>query len=225
MELFRCVNLFDIILEMVKAIFFDLDGTLMDSEIYYIEGTKNWLKSLNISFNEKDLTKIVGLTMDDTYKYLSHLSGLTYEDCIKYNEKYFGDNPIDFRKLIYKETKDVLKRLHEKGYILAICSMSPYNYIKKFVKDNELEKYVDFYISGDDLKNNKPAPDIYLKSLGELKLKPEEVIVVEDAYSGILSAKNAGLKVYARDASRYNVDQSKADGILSCLDDLFKILE
>ena len=210
---------------MIKAIFFDLDGTLMDSEMYYINGTKKWLNDLNIQYDEKDIMKIVGLTMEDTYKFLSNLSGLSYKDCVIHNEKYFNSHPINFQKLIYKEVEEVFKKLHEIGYIIAICSMSPYGYIKKFVEDNNLDEYVNFFISGEDLKNNKPAPDIYLKSLKDLNLKPEEVIVVEDALSGIMSAKNAGLKVYARDASRYHVDQSEASGVLSCLDDLFKILE
>ena len=64
---------------MIKAIFFDLDGTLMDSEMYYLNGTAAWLKSLNIQFDERELTKIVGLTMDDTYKFLSKISGLSYK--------------------------------------------------------------------------------------------------------------------------------------------------
>lgn len=209
---------------MIKAIFFDLDGTLMDSEMYYLNGTAAWLKSLNIQFDERELTKIVGLTMDDTYKFLSKISGLSYKECMMYNESYFNSHPIDFKSLIFKEVAGVFKRLHEKGYIIAICSMSPYNYIKKFVQDNKLDEYVSLCISGEDLKNNKPAPDIYLKSLSDLGLNKEDVIVVEDAYSGIMAAKNAGLKVYARDASRYHVDQRDACGILSCLDDLFKIV-
>lgn len=210
---------------MIKAIFFDLDGTLMDSEMYYINGTKEWLNSLNIQYDENEIMKIVGLTMEDTYKFLAKLSGLSYSDCIMYNEDYFNSHPINFVELIFKEVKVVFQKLNERGYKIAICSMSPYKYIRKFVEDNNLDRYVNFCISGEDLKHNKPAPDIYLKSLKDLNLKKDEVIVVEDAYSGIMAAINAGLKVFARDASRYHVDQSAACGVLSCLDDLFKILE
>ena len=67
---------------MLKAVFFDLDGTLMDSEMHYISGTLEWLNDLNIRVSEKDVFNIVGLTMDDTYNYLSKLSGLSYDECV-----------------------------------------------------------------------------------------------------------------------------------------------
>ena len=209
---------------MLKAVFFDLDGTLMDSEMHYISGTLEWLNDLNIRVSEKDVFNIVGLTMDDTYKYLSKLSGLSYDECVFYNERYFKGHPLNFRKLIYKEVPDVFRKLRDRGLLIAICSMSPLNYIKKFVSDNCLDKYVDYYVSGEDLKHNKPAPDIYLKALDELNLKKDEAVVVEDATSGIESALAAGLRVVARDASRYHADQHKADMILSDLNELIEVI-
>ena len=53
--------------------------------MYYINGTKKWLNDLNIQYDEKDIMKIVGLTMEDTYKFLSNLSGLSYKDCVIHN--------------------------------------------------------------------------------------------------------------------------------------------
>lgn len=209
---------------MLKAVFFDLDGTLMDSEMHYISGTVKWLNDLNIRVSEEDVFNIVGLSMDDTYKYLSELSGFSYDECVLYNEKYFKSHPLNFKKLIYKEVPDVFRGLKNRGLKTAICSMSPLYYIKKFVSDNKLDEYVDYCVSGEDLKHNKPAPDIYLKALEELKLKKEEVIVVEDARSGIDSALAAGLRVVARDASRYHVDQHKASAILSNLNKLIEMI-
>lgn len=209
---------------MLKAVFFDLDGTLMDSEMHYISGTAEWLNELDIRVSKEDVFNIVGLTMDDTYKYLSKLSGLSYDECVFYNEKYFKVHPLDFRKLIYPEVKEVFRKLKDRGYKTAICSMSPLDYIKKFVSDNCLDEYVDYCVSGEDLKHNKPYPDIYLKALTELKLKKDEVIVVEDAKSGIESALAAGLKVVAKDASRYHADQHKADAILSDLKELIELI-
>ncbi|MGN1405052.1 MAG: HAD family hydrolase [Erysipelotrichaceae bacterium] len=209
---------------MLKAVFFDLDGTLMDSEMHYISGTVKWLNDLNIRVSEKDVFNIVGLSMDDTYKYLSELSGLSYDECVFYNEKYFKSHPLNFKKLIYKEVPDVFRVLKNRGLKTAICSMSPLYYIKQFVSDNNLDEYVDYCVSGEDLKHNKPAPDIYLKALDELKLKQDEVIVVEDAKSGIDSALAAGLRVVARDASRYHVDQHKASAILSDLNELIEMI-
>ena len=180
---------------MLKAVFFDLDGTLMDSEMHYISGTIEWLNDLNIRVSEKDVFNIVGLTMDDTYKYLSKLSGLSYDECVFYNERYFKGHPLNFRKLIYKEVHDVFRKLRDRGLLIAICSMSPLNYIKKFVSDNCLDKYVDYCVSGEDLKHNKPAPDIYQKAARVINVNPKDCLALEDAPAGIRSAKAAGMQV------------------------------
>lgn len=210
---------------MLKAILFDLDGTLIDSEEYYKSGTYTWIKRKGIDVNIEDIYSIIGLSIEDTYKKIVEITGLEYDDVKRTNENYFNKEcPLDFNEWIFPETKDTFKMLKDKGLKIAICSMSPTFYIKKFGDDTGLSEYIDYYISGEECKNTKPDPEIYLKALKELNILPSEAIVVEDAKSGILAGKAAGIKVIARDASRYKIDQSKADLIIKDLNDLENIL-
>lgn len=210
---------------MLKACLFDLDGTLIDSERYYQDGTYFWIARKGIKINKEDIFGIIGKDEKGTYDFLSKVTGLSYEECKKNNDHYFRyENPLSFKKYLYDDVTRALKQLKEKGLLIAICSMSPYEYIKQCLKECDLEEYVDYCVSGIDVKNNKPSPDIYLNALKTLNVNSDEAIVIEDAQSGIEAGKAAGMKVIARDASRFNIDQSKADYILEDFEKLSKII-
>lgn len=206
---------------MIKAFLFDMDGTLTDSEKYYTEGTFNWVNKIkNISL--KDIYPIIGTNMDETYKILSNISGLSYDEVIKLNTEYFVNHPINYNDYIFDDVKDVLNILKDKGYKLALCSLSERWMVEQFIKDCKLENIFDVILSDDEVKNSKPNPEIYLKAIELLNIKSDEAIVIEDSCNGILAGKNANMKVYARNASRYNIDQSRADYIFN---DMHEILD
>lgn len=206
---------------MIKAFLFDMDGTLTDSEKYYTEGTFNWVNKIkNISL--KDIYPIIGTNMDETYKILSNISGLSYDEVIKLNTEYFVNHPINYNDYIFDDVKDVLNILMNKGYKLALCSLSERWMVEQFIKDCKFENVFDVILSDDEVKNSKPNPEIYLKAIELLNIKSDEAIVIEDSCNGILAGKNANMKVYARNASRYNIDQSRADYIFN---DMHEILD
>lgn len=206
---------------MIKAFLFDMDGTLTDSEKYYTEGTFNWVNKIkNVSL--KDIYPIIGTNMDETYKILSNISGLSYDEVIKLNTEYFINHPINYNDYIFNDVKDVLNILRNNGYKLALCSMSERWMVEQFIKDCKLENIFDVILSDDEVKNSKPDPEIYLKAIELLNIKSDEAIVIEDSYNGILAGKNANMKVFARNASRYYIDQSRADYIFN---DMHEILD
>lgn len=206
---------------MIKAFLFDMDGTLTDSEKYYTEGTFKWINKIrNVSL--KDIYQIIGANMDETYKILSNISGLSYDEVIKLNTEYFVNHPINYNDYIFDDVKDVLNILRNNGYKLALCSMSERWMVEQFIKDCKLENIFDVILSDDEVKNSKPDPEIYLKAIELLNIKSDEAIVIEDSYNGILAGKNANMKVFARNASRYYIDQSRADYIFN---DMHEILD
>ena len=206
---------------MSKAILFDLDGTLIDSESYYVKQTYEFVLKYNDKISIEDIYPIIGLTMEDTYTYVSVLC---HKDITTEYDKHFMDNPFSFKEVIFPDVRDCLKKLKDNKFIIGICSMSPYGYVKQFVEECDLKDYVDYYIGGDKCKHNKPDPEIYLCALDVLKLNKNDVIVVEDAYSGIEAGKSAGLKVIARDASRFGINQGSADIIIKDLNELIEII-
>ncbi|MDO5440501.1 MAG: HAD family phosphatase [Erysipelotrichaceae bacterium] len=210
---------------MLKAILFDLDGTLVNSEDYYMKSMVKIAKSLGADAKESDFHICIGKDMDETYRIFEDFVKKPKDTWIKqYNDYFSKVDPINFKELLFDDVIDTLKGIKEKGIKVGICSMSPTSYIEKCVKECGFDEYVDYYISGETCKNNKPAPDIYLKALNDLNLKADEALVVEDATTGLLSAKTAGIKVVARDDSRFNVDQSLAFKVFKDLRKLLTII-
>lgn len=210
---------------MLKAVLFDLDGTLVNSEAYYMKSMVNISKSLGVDAKESDFHICIGKDMDETYRIFEEFVKQPKESWIKQYSEYFSKvDPINFKDLLFDDVIDTFIGIKEKGLKIGICSMSPTSYIEDCVKQCGIDKYVDYYVSGETCNNNKPAPDIYLKALNDLNLKADEALVVEDASTGILSAKSAGIKVVARDDSRFNVDQSEAFQVFKDLKKLLTII-
>ena len=208
---------------MIKAVLFDMDGTLTDSEKYYVEGTWKWVSYYKDVLIE-DIYAIVGLDMNDTYIFLSKLLNKSYEEVRELNTKYFKNNPINYKDYLFIDVKDTLNILKEKGYKLGLCTVSEKYMLDNFLRQCDFENFFDCLLSNADIKESKPSPEIYLKALSCLNLKSAEAIVVEDSYNGVLAGKKAGMNVYARDSSRYHVDQSKADFVFDDMHDILRKL-
>jgi len=207
---------------MLKAILFDLDGTLIDSEEYYTNGTKEWLNNRGIYPSEKELFGIIGLNMPDTYEYLHKLSNLSINEVKDENDRYFNSHKLDFKKYLFQDVIETLKKLKEKGIKIMICSLSPKNYIEEFISECNLEAYIDDYIGGDECTHDKPHPEIYLKALAKLGINANEAIVIEDSFSGIKAGKDAGIYTMARNGAKYHLDQKEADEIFDDLREITK---
>jgi len=210
---------------MIKAVLCDLDGTLIDSERFYVNETKKWMTALGKDVPIEKCFAIVGMTMPETYTYLSKYTELSYEETKQSYDKHFKDLNTDFATLLFADVKPFFDELEKRGIDIAICSMSPKDYVEKMMKECELNAYIDFYIGGNEVKHNKPAPDIYLRALEVLRVNSKDVIIVEDGKVGIEAGKAAGCYVIARDASYINMDQSKADLIVSNINDVFKVID
>lgn len=90
--------------------------------------------------------------------------------------------------------KEALQMLKEAGYLLAVASSSPAYAIKEALESLNLEQYFTVVMSGDYVKNPKPAPDTFLVTAEKLGMKPEECLVVEDSTNGGKAAKAAEMK-------------------------------
>ena len=77
-----------------------------------------------------------------------------------------------------------IKNLKESGLRLAVASSSPYSMIVRTVRDIGLEPYFDRLVSGEDVPQPKPAPDVFQKAMEELGVRPEECVIVEDSSNG-----------------------------------------
>ena len=210
---------------MIKAVLFDLDGTLVDSESYYVNGTIKWLSKCGVNIDFKTASGIIGMNMDETYEYISRISGITINKIMEVNENYFSkEDPLIYSEILFKDVQKCFDDLKKHNIKICICSMSPREYVKKFITDCKMNNYIDCFISNDDCKNPKPNPEIYNKAIESLGISPKEAVVVEDAPSGIKAGKDSGAYVVARNGAKFGLNQMDALCILEDLSELSTII-
>lgn len=183
---------------MIKAVIFDLDGTLIDTEKYF---RINWPKAFEhfgYKMTDEQYLSIRSLGKPFVQKTLKEYSGdpnFDYDKVVSYRgelmEESLAQNGLETKK----GALELLSFLKEKGIICAIATASPVDRSERYLKNAGILSYFDRIISARNMKEGKPSPDVYEYAVKELNLKPEECYAVEDSPNGILSASRAGLKV------------------------------
>lgn len=208
---------------MIKAVLFDMDGILYDSEACYMSGTVQLMQSLGYQGKVEEIYRIIGTTMDETYSILSHLVDGRYskDQIMEMNETYFKvTNPIRFKEIMFPGVPEALKMLKSSGIKLACCSSSPEKVIRDSLTELEILEYFDFIQSGESIQHPKPAPDTYLNAANALSVNIDECVVYEDSNAGIRAGKSAGIFTIAREDNRFYQDQSSADLMVKTIQEL-----
>lgn len=202
----------------MKAVIFDMDGVLIDSEVLHLYDFRVFLQKHNQNLTNEELSEFVGL---DAKTFIGHLqeiwkpvSLLPSIEEIKEGCKYPSDS---FQDMLVPHVRFILSHLKKNNIKIAIASSSPYNIIYKMLSINDIDSYFDVIVSGNDVQAKKPSPDIYFETLKRLELPSNDCIVIEDSLVGIQAAINAGLYVIAVKENRFLVDQSQADCIVNDL--------
>lgn len=198
---------------MIKAIIFDMDGVLVDSEPYYQQVLLKCLKNFGIDATQKDLLKLAGGTTQHYDAVINPLleGFVSRNDFDDYCHQYYIDDPIDYSKLLFPHTKDLLITLKKEGFRLVVASSSKQYEIENVLQQCQLKDCFEFIMSGDMFVESKPNPEIYITCVQELGLKSEECIAIEDSEYGITAAKEAGLICIARKDNRFGYHQDRAD--------------
>ncbi len=214
---------------MIKAVFFDLDGVLADTEIMHQRLNEEFLTLTHSPVPPERFYCLIGAhkSMNLWGKIVEgvDMSESAEEFKAKLHEfKRKRLAEMDYSKLVFKEVPEVLKKLKEQGIRLACASSSNINHIQTVLCSRDLISLFDVVATCDDFAKSKPAPDIYCYCMNTLKLRPEECLVVEDSTIGINAGKAAEMRVAARRDYNFGMDQHKADYWLDDLTELFTII-
>ena len=197
-----------------------MDGTLADSENYYIKNTQDCFKEQGVFKSKEEIrNSIVGIDMDATYKYVSEVLDVNYDVAKEIYDEYFIRHPLRYKDYLYPESLEVIKTLKQRGYKLALCTVNERKCVEDFLSSG-FENLFDFIVCYDDGVKMKPDPDVYLKAIEAFNLNSDEVIVVEDSINGVKAGKAAGAYVIGNDEANLNMDLSKADRIIKNLKEL-----
>lgn len=178
---------------MIVSVLFDMDGVLVDSEELTYIAAIEMLKERGANACKEDFIPFIGAGD------IAYLGGAAGRHGLKYDKDMSVVTYEKYEKLVaahdiaYKNTVKTVKELKKMGLKLAVCTSSDLVKMNINLKAIGLYDSFDALINGRDIKNNKPAPDIYLKGAEMLGVSPSECLVVEDAKNGILAAKAAGM--------------------------------
>ena len=195
---------------MLKGIIFDMDGVLINSEPFHYRVWKETLKERGVDLDYDIYKDCIGSTMGFLMGLLHKHYGISFQDSSLVREMRKKKEDL-MKKEGYPPlipyVKELLQKLARQGYRMAVASSSPQLYIEEVTRHWEIGQYFDKLVSGESVEKPKPAPDIFLKAAGELGLRPEECMVVEDSENGCRAARNAGITCMAY----YNPDSGKQD--------------
>lgn len=207
----------------MKAIIFDMDGVMIDSEYAYTSAIKALMSELGHSVSESYIYTFVGTTHEFTWSQIKE----DYQ--LKDDTTTYINNMLDRREEIVAKDgiisnpniKEFILDAYQKGYRLAIASSSPKSEIFRTVKTLDVEQYFEFIVSGEEVKHSKPAPDIFLYAAKLLELAPVDCYVIEDSKNGSLAAKAAGMYCVGYRDPQYPIQDLTAADIV--VEDFFEI--
>jgi HAD superfamily hydrolase (TIGR01509 family) len=209
---------------MIKAIIFDMDGLMIDSEpLHY--------KAFNKVFNSfgKNLTE-----EENRKRYIGIADIDAAEDMVtRFNIPILPKELIRRKEVLYRELLQsqvaprpglikLLREIQQYGYKIAIASNSSVVEIEIVINSLQIAPFIDGYCSAEQVVRGKPAPDVFLLAAEKLGVHSHECLVLEDAPAGIDGASEARMTCYAIPSlETKDGDFTRATRILSSLEDVF----
>jgi HAD superfamily hydrolase (TIGR01509 family) len=210
---------------MIKAIFWDNDGVLVDTEILYYQACRETFVSIGIDLNE-DLYIEYFLKQGTGTWHLAEQKGINEMEIIELrNERNrIYSNLLKNHARVINGAEETLKKLHGK-FSMGVVTSSRKDHFEIIHGKTSLLKYFDFVLTSGDYTETKPSPAPYLKAVEKTGLKKEECIVIEDSERGLRAAISAGLRCYVIPTSltEYS-DFSGAEKILNNISDVPELL-
>lgn len=180
--------------KLPAAVLWDMDGTLVDSEHYWLKSERSLASEYNAEWTTADGIDMVGKSLYDSSKIMQERMGLPLEP-EEIIERLTDDVVAQLTVSVpwRPGAQELLKLLRRKRIKTALVTMSMHRMAQQVV-DRIPFKAFDVIVAGDDVKYGKPHPEPYLKAAQLLGVRPEDCVAFEDSISGILSAEAAGTK-------------------------------
>ena len=180
-----------------RAVIFDMDGVLIDSEPLWKIAMLDVFSSLGSTLTAEDFQRTVGLRIDQVVEYWNHEDQwgiddihLVVDQIIDQMVVLIAENPFPLPGVI-----DTLNYLSETDIKIGLATSSPQRLIDAVLKYLNMAHYFDAVHSAEFERYGKPHPDVYLKTAESLGVKPNKCLVIEDSFNGVISGKAAMMSV------------------------------
>ena len=184
---------------MTKLIIFDLDGVLVEAKEIHYNTLNQALKEIDNKFiitEAEHLSIYDGLKTSQKLEILTKNKGLhpEFHEQIWFRKQFLTIEAISQLK-VDDRLVSIFKELRDKGYQLACCSNSVRRSVLVMLSKIGVIEYMDLILSNEDIKNSKPHPEIYWKTMSMMGILPEETLIVEDSPHGLLAASRSRANV------------------------------
>ncbi len=211
---------------MYDTLLFDCDGVLVDSEKgLAVISAQTLREKYGFPAKPSDFIEFIGKGEE------GYIGGVV--------NKYGGIYSDEMKEDIYREyiskagevvetfdgTLEILKKFRDEGYKIAVASSSDLVKVSANLKVVGIgPEFFDAVITGSDVLNKKPDPEIYIKAMNACSSEPDSCVIIEDAVSGIMAGKNAGIDVIAYTSS-LSKDELLAAGAFECISGPYELYE
>ncbi len=178
---------------MIKGAIFDMDGLMIDSERLVYQNWQTMMDELGYEYNLEIFKNTIGLRQDKTKAYYRSLYGDDFD---------YDTYKIRSRKMYYEQIErdgvpvkkgllELLDYLKSKKIKIAVATSTSAQTAHKVVKLAGVYDYFDAFVCGDEVKNGKPHPEVFLTAAEKISVNPEDCVAFEDSINGIKSAYSA----------------------------------
>lgn len=194
---------------MIKAVIFDMDGLLVDSETLAMRTVLKVAPELGVKLEPGEEKNIVGRTARKFFTELLEKNGSTMnpiEAVDVFHQSY--EKLLSTKLEAFEGAKTLPKELKDQGFRLALVSGSTTTQVNTILNFLGVKDLFEVIVSVDDITHSKPNPEGFLLGAQKLGVAPKECVVLEDAAAGVRAGKAAGMRVIG---VRNNGDQDLSE--------------
>ncbi|WP_153005200.1 HAD family hydrolase [Ferroacidibacillus organovorans] len=204
----------------MKALIFDMDGVIIDSEPIHFAVDEEFLKRLGVHEGPEYMEQFVGMRNPDIWKRIAE------EHQLSINLDAILEEQRVHKVQLIRETplepifgiRELINELLARDIPFGLASSSPRALIEAVLEKFEILHAFRAIVSGEEVPLGKPAPDIYLKAASLLGIAPSNCVVIEDAHHGVIAAKRAGMMCIGFQNMHSGAqDLSKADWVVDSI--------
>lgn len=215
-------------LEEIKGVIFDMDGTLIDSMWVWEEVDVDYVKRYQLVEPEGFYEAIEGMSFTDVAKYYKK----TFPQ-IRDSVEQIKADWMEMGYRLYRDevelksgVKEFLEELKKRGIKIGIATSNDRDMTEMVLEARGILQEFDAICTSDEVKIGKPAPDVYLKAAEDLGVDPKDCLIFEDVSAGLMAGKSAGMKTCAV-ADKFSEDQIEKKRALAdyFIQDYFEVLK
>jgi len=206
----------------IQAIVFDMDGLMVDTEKLYFEVESALARKYGKTFTREVMRAMMGTKGVDSFRIFQEQLGIDEDPEVLLEFREEGYNRLLHEKLEPMPGLFLLLELAEQyRYRKAIATSSPVSQMNFIIDQLGVRKFFELLVSGDEVEQGKPHPEIYQKVSGRLGLRSDQCLVLEDTENGVRSAKGAGMYCIAvPNEFTKDHDFALADRVISSLEEV-----